>query len=146
MTEHSSFASCLKKQAELELWFKDCLTAEQKYQKIISFGKRLALYPAEHKSADKIVPGCQSVMYLHAYLEQDKMRYLAHSEALISAGLAALLIAVYDEESPEVVLKCPPRFLEKIGIPGALSLSRSNGLASLFLKMQREAALLLSIK
>jgi cysteine desulfuration protein SufE len=78
-------------------------------------------------------------MYLYAYLENGKMRFMAHSEALISAGLAALLILAFDQESPEVVLKCPPRFLETIGIQGSISPSRSNGLSSLFLKMKQES-------
>lgn len=78
-------------------------------------------------------------MYLYANLEHGKVHYWAHSEALISAGLAALLIAVYDAEPPEVILQCPPLFLEELGIHQALSPSRANGLSSLFLKMKQEA-------
>ena len=78
-------------------------------------------------------------MYLYSYLEKGAMRFFAYSEALISAGLAALLIRVYDQESPEVILKCPPFFLEKIGIQNSISPGRSNGLASLFLKMKQQA-------
>jgi cysteine desulfuration protein SufE len=78
-------------------------------------------------------------MYLYASLEQGKVRYWAHSEALISAGLAALLITVYEGEPPEVILQCPPLFLEELGIHHALSPSRANGLSSLFLKMKQEA-------
>ena len=144
MLDKPSFVNCLKNQAEIELLFKDSLTPDQRYQKIIFLGKQLPAYPQEYKLPDKIVPGCQSIMYLHAFLENDRMRFLAQSEALISAGLAALLIKAYDQEHPEVVLKCPPLFLEKIGIPASLSLSRSNGLASLFLKMKQETIKLLN--
>jgi cysteine desulfuration protein SufE len=139
MNEHSAFASCLEKQAELERLFKDCVTPDDKYQIIITLGRRLPPYPEAHKTLGSIVQGCQSTMYLHAYLENGKMRFSAYSEALISAGLAALLIKTYDLESPEVVLKCPPRFLETIGIQGSISPSRANGLSSLFLKMKQEA-------
>lgn len=134
-----SFESCLKKQTELEQSFKDCLTAEQKYQKIIAMGRQLPAYPEGDKIPDKIVAGCQSTMYLSAELKDGRMQFLAHSEALISAGLAALLIKVYEEEPPEVILKCPPRFLETIGIQNSISPSRANGLFSLFLKMKQEA-------
>ncbi|HEY2811015.1 MAG TPA: SufE family protein [Rhabdochlamydiaceae bacterium] len=139
MSENASFVNCLNKQAELELLFKDCPTPDEKYQRIIYLGRKLAPYPIEYKIPGKIVSGCQSIMYLHAYFENEKMHFMAHSEALISAGLAALLIKAYDQEPPEVVLKCPPLFLEKIGIAAALSPSRSNGLASFFLKMKRES-------
>jgi cysteine desulfuration protein SufE len=139
MTEHSAFASCLDKQAAIERLFKDCANTDQKYQKIIILGRQLNTFPPSHKTPDNIVQGCQSVMYLHTYLENEKMRFIAHSEALISAGLAALLIMAYDQESPQVILKCPPRFLETIGIQGALSPSRSNGLSSLFLMMKQKS-------
>ena len=88
---------------------------------------------------EHVVRGCQSTMYLYTYLENGKVRYFAHSEALISAGLAALLLAVYDEEMPEVILQCPPLFLEELGIPNVLSPGRANGLSSLFLKMKQDA-------
>lgn len=140
----SSFTNCLYKQAELTQLFQKLTTADMKYQNIISMGRQLDTYPNAHKNPENIVPGCQSIMYLYAYLEEDKIRFLAHSEALISAGLAALLIKVYDGEAPDVILKCPPQFLSDIGIQGSLSPSRSNGLASLFLKMKQEALRLVS--
>jgi cysteine desulfuration protein SufE len=139
MKEVAGFEGCLNKQAVLEELLKDCSTADEKYQKIIAMGRELLSFPDTQKHLGNIVPGCQSTMYLHAYLEDGKMRFLAHSEALISAGLAALLIQVYDGETPEVVLTCPPRFLETIGIQNSISPSRSNGLASLFLKMKQES-------
>lgn len=139
MTDCSSFASCLKKQAAIEQFFNDCLSPDEKYQKIIALGKDLSPYPENHKTSDKIVSGCQSIMYLHTYFEAEKMRFLAHSDALISAGLAALLLLAYDKEEPEVVLKCPPYFLDKIGIQSTISPGRSNGLANLFLKMKQQS-------
>jgi cysteine desulfuration protein SufE len=88
---------------------------------------------------EHIVRGCQSTMYLYTYLENERVRYCAHSEALISAGLAALLLSVYDDEAPEVILQCPPLFLEELGVQNALSPGRANGLSSLFLKMKQDA-------
>lgn len=135
----ASFEECLKKQRALKQLFHECRTHEDKYTKIIQIGRQLAAYPEVYKTADHSVRGCQSTMYLYANLEHGKVHYWAHSEALISAGLAALLIAVYDAEPPEVILQCPPLFLEELGIHQALSPSRANGLSSLFLKMKQEA-------
>jgi cysteine desulfuration protein SufE len=139
MNPDSEFASCLNKQASVEKLFRDCTSADQKYQKIIAMGRELPNYPSMHKTAQHIVLGCQSVMYLYSYLEQNKVRFLVHTEALISAGLAALLILAYDNESPQVILKCPPRFLDTIGLQNLISPSRANGLSSLFLKMKQES-------
>ena len=134
-----TFESCLHKQTLAKKIFDSCTTPEEKYQKIIELGKRLAPYPSINKTPEYLVKGCQSTMYLYSYLKEAKMHFKIYSEALISAGLAALLLSVYQEESPEVILKCPPLFLEEIGLHAALSPSRSNGLLSLFLRMKQEA-------
>ena len=74
------------------------------------------------------------------------MNFEAEADALISAGLAALLIRAYNGETPEVVLKCPPSFIEELGINASLTPSRSNGLYSLHLQMKQEALRLLMEK
>lgn len=134
-----SFESCLDKQKTMADLFKLCKTPEEKYQKIIELGKTLAPYPSIYKKSEYQVKGCQSIMYLYSSLKETKMHFEVYSEALISAGLAALLLSAYQEEPPEIILKCPPLFLEQINLHTALSPSRSNGLFSLLLHMKQEA-------
>lgn len=134
-----SFESCLNKQNAVKNLFVSCVTSEEKYQKIIELGRTLPPYPSIDKTPEHQVKGCQSVTYLRSYIKDAKLRFEVHSEALISSGLAALLLFVYQDEPPEVILKCPPLFLEEIGLQAALSPSRSNGLSSVFLHMKQEA-------
>ena len=122
---------------EIRALFQDCKTAEQKYQKIIELGRSLPEMPLELKTEENIVKGCQSIVYLHSELIDGKMFYQASSDALISSGLAALLIQTYNGESPETVLQCKPTFLEDLHIYASLSPGRSNGLASMYLRMQQ---------
>lgn len=117
--------------------FKDCSTKERIYQKIIELGKTLPEMPEKHKTSENLVNGCQSLVYLHAELVEKKVYFTAFSEALISAGLAALLIQAYQGQSPETILKIRPSFLEELQIPAVLSPGRSNGLASMYLRMQK---------
>jgi cysteine desulfuration protein SufE len=131
--------SCLEKQQKVMKFFNECDTPAQKYEKMIEFGRQLPPYPAEFKTPDRLVNGCQSAMYLHTELVNGKIHFYAFSEALISAGLVALLLLVYNDESPETILSCPPRFLEELGIQNSLSPGRANGLASLFQRMKKEA-------
>jgi cysteine desulfuration protein SufE len=131
--------SCLKKQEDVKKLFCLCLSQEEKYQKIIELGRSAPLYPLEFKIEEYIVPGCQSTLYLRSFDQGDKLFFESHSDALISSGLAALLILTYSGESPEAILKCPPLFIEELGISSALSLTRSNGLAHIFLRMKQDA-------
>lgn len=130
---------CLNKQQEIIALFQDCRNAEERYQKIISLGRSLPAMPAEYKIEGNIVRGCQSIVYLHSRLQENKLFFHAASEALISSGLAALLVMAYDGESPEIILTCKPAFLDELQIHASLSPGRSNGLASMYLRMQKDA-------
>lgn len=133
------FESCLKKQEDVKQLFKQCANDDEKYQKIIELGRMQPHLPPEAKSAENIVKGCQSTMYLSARLDHGNVIFEAESDALISSGLAALLIRVYSGEPPEAVLKCPPTFLEELGINASLTPSRVNGLYSVHLRMKQDA-------
>jgi cysteine desulfuration protein SufE len=123
----------------LKSQFASLPSREALYQKIMEWGKQLPPFREELKIEKNRVMGCQSVMYLYSYSEKGRVYFGASSDALISAGLAALLIEIYSGEPPDTILITPPTFLEEIGIPAALSPGRVNGLASLYLKMKQEA-------
>lgn len=135
----AKFDSCLAKQQRVRDLFSACTSPELIYEKIIEIGRALSPYPQDLKTPERLVKGCQSEMYIDASLSQGKIFFRCYSEALISAGLAALLIAVYSEEPPAAILACPPLFLKDLGIQSSLSPGRANGLSSLFLRMKQEA-------
>jgi cysteine desulfuration protein SufE len=115
------------------------LTTEERYQTLIEMGRSLPPFPEELKTQDRIVFGCQSTLYLNTTSQDGKLFFQAHTDALISAGLAALLITVYSNEPAEVILKCPPTFISELGISATLSPSRSNGLSHIHLRLKQEA-------
>lgn len=133
------FESCLQKQEEVKALFNSNPSEEMKYQKIIELGKQQAHLPTTEKIPANIVKGCQSTMYLSSHLVEGSVFFAADSDALISAGLAAILIKVYSGETPEVILKCPPKYLEELGIGASLTPSRANGLYSIHLRMKQDA-------
>lgn len=134
-----TFEPCLQKQEAIKAIFSACSTPEARYQKIIELGRQLPAFNSSARIPANLVSGCQSVMYLEVSLQGDKLFLNADSDALISKGLAALLIAVYSEETADTIAHCPPSFIKEIGLHNALSPARSNGLASLYHKMRQEA-------
>lgn len=133
------FSSCLEKQVRVKKSFADSKTPTSIYEKIIELGRHLDSFPEEWKTRENLVSGCQSQVYFFAELIEGKVRFYVGADALISAGLAALLLTVYNDEPPEAVLGCEPVFLEAVGIPAALTPGRSHGLASIHLRMKQEA-------
>ena len=133
------FDSCLKKQQALAAHFIDCSSRELRYQRIMDLGREMPALAKEHKIPENLVKGCQSQMHLYTEFRNGLMYFSAESDALISQGLAALLVTVYDGESPETVLRCEPSFLDQLDIASSLSPNRANGLYSLHLRMKQEA-------
>jgi cysteine desulfuration protein SufE len=133
------FTSCLEKELRLKEIFSDCHDPEAKYLKIMELGRQQPRLDAHHKISSNVVKGCQSTVYLHSYLDEELIVFAAESDALISSGLAAILIKVYSGESPETILKHPPHYIEELGIGASLTPSRANGLYSIHLRMKQDA-------
>jgi cysteine desulfuration protein SufE len=118
------------------------LSTEDRYLALIEMGRALTPYPKELKILKYTVPGCQSTLYLFTELnENGLLTFKVDSDALISKGIAALLIAVYSDELPKTILETPPTFLLDLGVLTTLSPSRSNGLAHIHKRIKEEAIL-----
>jgi cysteine desulfuration protein SufE len=112
-------------------------TSEERYSALIEMGRSLPDYPSSLKTPNLLVKGCQSALYLHASFDKNQIFFQSSSDALISAGLAAILLAAYNGETPEIILTTPPNFLTELGISASLSPNRSNGLAQIHLRMKQ---------
>ena len=103
----------------------------QKYEYIIECGKGLGKLDEQYKIEENMVKGCQSHVWLHASFKDGIVHYEVESEALIVKGLAALLLRVFNDHTPDEILEAQPHFIDAIGMKAHLSPTRSNGLASM---------------
>lgn len=127
-----------QKIAKVKEQFFTC-TPDEKIQRLLHLGQTLPPYPSEFKTAEYRIEGCQSILYLSSRLENHQIFFDVTSDALISAGLAALLIGIYGGETPATILNTPPDFLQDIGLIASLTPSRSNGLAHIHQRMKKDA-------
>lgn len=107
-----------------------------KYQYIIDLGKDLKPLNPKYKTDENKVKGCQSNVWLHADVQNDKVIFEADSNAIIVKGLVALLLRVLSGQSPDDILNADLKFIETIGLKEHLSPSRSNGFASMIKQMK----------
>lgn len=117
--------------------FFEAAHAEEKYRLLIEFGKSLPFFDPQFRTEEYLVRGCQSNLYLFAEKRDQKIFFFADGDALISKGLAALLIDIYSGETIETILTRPPLFLSELGIYASLTPGRSNGLHHIYLKMKQ---------
>lgn len=120
---------------KIKALFQEQSTDKEKYELILDLGRSLTALKTEAKTDNNRVEGCQSTTYLTAQYIEGKMHFQAESDALISAGLAALLIKIYDLESPETIRQNPPDFLKEVDLHNILSPLRASGMGQMYLKM-----------
>ncbi len=111
-----------------------------RYQFIIELGQSLPAFPEALKTDDRLVPGCQSRVWLEPKLEGGKLYFAGASDAAIVSGLVAMLLQVYSGRTPAEIRETPPAFLKEWGLIGALSGNRGNGVAAMAERIQRFAA------
>jgi cysteine desulfuration protein SufE len=114
-------------------------SSEEKIHCLLNLGRGLPPYPNNQKIAACRVSGCQSILYVSSHFDNGRVFFIACADALISAGLASLLISIYSGESPETILKTPPDFLLETGLFSTLTPSRSNGLAHIHQRIKKDA-------
>ena len=97
----------------------------------------------EHKGMDAslkdpkfIIQGCASTMYLVPKFDGSVLHFEMDVEGgttnpLISRGLGALALKVFNDLPPAEILSLDPEFFQQIGLNVGLSPTRSNGFASL---------------
>jgi len=103
----------------------------ERYEYIIELGKSLPMIDQENKLDENLIKGCQSKVWLYSELENDMIKYSADSDAILTKGIAALLIRVYSGQKPNDILTAETRFIDEIGLKEHLSPTRANGLVSM---------------
>jgi cysteine desulfuration protein SufE len=103
----------------------------ERYEFIIEMGRKLPPFPAEWQDEAHRVQGCQSQVWLAAQEENGKLYFTGASDAAIVSGLVALVLRVYSGRTREQILATSPQFLKDLGLIGALSTNRGNGVAAM---------------
>ena len=111
----------------------------QRYEYMIELGKSLPLIDPQHKTEDNIIKGCQSKVWVHADLSEEKLVFTADSDAIITKGIIAILIRVFSHQHPDAILEADTTFIDKIGLREHLSPTRANGLVSMIKQLKMYA-------
>lgn len=110
-----------------------------KYALIIDYGNALEPIDETHKSANNLIEGCQSRVWLNAEYRDGKVWFTGDSDAVIVKGIIALLIKVLSGHTPDDILGAELYFIERIGLKEHLAPTRSNGLAAMLKQMKMYA-------
>lgn len=115
---------------------------EDRYAHIIDLGKSNEALHDTERNEETRVRGCASQVWLVAEAKPDgKLIIRAESDAMIVSGLISILIRLFSgQQAGEILAFDTAAFMEEIGVSGALTAQRSNGLASMIARIHRDAS------
>jgi cysteine desulfuration protein SufE len=108
----------------------------EKYEYMIELGKSIQLIDTKNKIDANLIKGCQSKLWLFAELKNGRIFYSADSEAIITKGIAAILLRVFSNQTPSDILNSEFKYIDEIGLKEHLSPTRANGLVSMIKQMK----------
>jgi len=111
----------------------------ERYEYIIDLGKSLPLINVKHKTDKNLIKGCQSKVWLHSEIKYHKLHFTADSDAILTKGIVALLLRVYNNQSAKEILDANTNFIDEIGLKEHLSPTRANGLVSMIKQIKMYA-------
>ena len=133
-TAEAALAELVEEFALLDDW-------EDRYRYIIDLGRTLEpLADAEHTEANK-VRGCASQVWLVTEPGPDgALHFRGDSDAHIVRGLIAILLRLFSDRRPDAILNVDAKAAyDRLGLSGALTAQRSNGLFSMVERIRRDA-------
>ena len=128
---------------ELYEEFEDLPDWDDRCDYLIDLGFNLPQLPAESKTEQNRVHGCQSNVWLVANLTESdppSVEFLANSDAVIVNGLIAVVTALYSGKTPkEIIAVDAQEAFAKLGLERHLSPQRRNGLYSMVERVRQLA-------
>jgi len=113
---------------------------EDKYSVIIDYGKQLAPFPEEFRRDEFIVKGCQSRVWVVGQLtENGNVHFHADSDAIITKGLVALVLSIFNDQKPAEIIQANLNFFDQIGLGTHLTPTRANGLLEMIKRVKNIA-------
>ncbi|NVJ59803.1 MAG: SufE family protein [Gammaproteobacteria bacterium] len=110
---------------------------EDRYRYIIDLGKQLPAMEDSLKTDDRLVPGCQSQVWLEPELSDGQLNFIVDSDAHIVRGLLAMVMAAYNNKAPQDIIEFDIEdYFAKIDLIKHLSPTRGNGLQAMVKKIQ----------
>ena len=118
----------------------ELLDGEDRYRLLIDLGRRLEPMPDALKTDATKVPGCSASVWVYPTIKDDRLHFLADSNAAITKGIVALILsAVQDKAAAEVASMDVGEALAPFELRKHLSANRTQGVPNM-IALIRETA------
>ena len=117
------------------------LEGDERYRLLIELGRELEAMPAALKTDATLVRGCSAQVWVYPTGEADQLHCPADSNAAITKGIVALVIAaVQDKPADEVAKMDVAAALGPFDLKNQLSSNRTQGVPNMIALVKEHAA------
>ena len=114
--------------------------AEDRYRLLIDLGRQLEFMPDALKTDATKVRGCSASVWLYPTVRDDSLHFLADSNAAITKGIVALVLAaVQDRPAAEVARMDVAHALAPFELSKHLSANRTQGVPNMIALVKQTA-------
>ncbi|MCL2207853.1 MAG: SufE family protein [Fibromonadales bacterium] len=123
-------------QNEMKAIFAAFENSDDKWKFLLKIAKEHEGMSAGLKEDKFIIKGCAAKMFLVPEFKDGILHFHMDTEGgestpLLSRGLGALALKIYNKQKPSDILAAKPEFFQEIGLQIGLTPTRANGFASL---------------
>lgn len=111
----------------------------EKYEFIISLGRKLPPMPEVYRKNANLIKGCQSRVWVGTEMKDGTLLIHADSDSLITKGLIALFIRLLSGLTPAEILAADLHRLDTCGLKEHLASTRANALSTMAATIRRAA-------
>ena len=111
----------------------------EKYKFLIDQGKNAKPFPEEFKTKEYIVSGCQAQVWLVPNINNDKINFIADSDAFISKGMVTILCDIYSDREIKDIVSTDFNLIKELDLDILLTPGRRNGVFSMMEKIKQYA-------
>jgi cysteine desulfuration protein SufE len=134
MTTLSSRFHNLKQEFhDLEQW-------SLRYQHLVEKGKNIPSLSPNELSDAHLIKGCISKVWLGAHIQNGKLFFWGHSDAVMPKGLVALVIELFSDETPESIIDFKTDILGELGLRQNLTPTRALAMENMMKRVKEIAA------
>jgi cysteine desulfuration protein SufE len=113
---------------------------EDRYRYIIDLGRELPPMAEQLHTEERLVRGCQSQVWMDVGEQDGRLQLAVDSDAFIVKGLLAVVLAAYNNRSPEEIMAFDvDQYFDTLGLMQHLSPTRGNGLQAMVKRIRHEA-------
>jgi len=117
------------------------LEGDERYRLLIELGRELEPMHDALKTDATLVRGCSAQVWVYPTQDSDRLHFLADSNAAITKGIVALVLAaVQDRPASEVAAMDIAAALAPFDLKGQLSSNRTQGVPNMIALVQDHAA------